>query len=70
MSRTRPRHAYRVRVVTTVGRSVRWDPDQEAEVRRLAIDVDRVPIATVPAAARVHPWRWDPRAPRAPKSIS
>ena len=43
---------------------VRWDPAQKKELRRLAIEVDRVPIAELPAAARVHDWRWDKRVAR------
>ena len=61
-SPTRPRFGYRVRGVTRVDPNVRWDPAQKAELRRLAIEVDRVPIAELPTAARVHDWRWDKRA--------
>jgi hypothetical protein len=43
---------------------VTWDPVQKAEVRRLAIDVDRVAIAKVSSSARVHAWRWDKRGPK------
>lgn len=60
-SPTRPRFAYHVRGVACVDSLVRWDPVQKAELRRLAIEVDRVPIAELPAAARVHAWRWDAR---------
>lgn len=60
-SPTRPRFAYRVRAVRSVDSLVRWDPAQKAELRRLAIEVDRVPIAELPAAARVHDWRWAKR---------
>jgi len=40
---------------------VRWDPVRKAELCRLAIEVDRVPIAELPPAARVHDWRWAKR---------
>lgn len=60
-SSTRPRFAYRVCEVRNVDSLVRWDPAQKAELRRLAIEVDRVPIAKLPTAARVHDWRWDKR---------
>ncbi len=60
-STTRPRYAYRVRNVGRIDPNVRWDPTQKAEVRRLAIEVDRVPISAVGAFTRVHPWRWDKR---------
>ena len=60
-SPTRPRFAYRVRGVRCVDRLVRWDPAQKAELRRLAIEVDRIPIAALPTAARVHAWSWDKR---------
>ena len=63
-SPTRPRFAYHVRGVSNVDSLVRWDPAQKAELRRLAIEVDRVPIARLPTAARVHPWLWDKRASR------
>jgi hypothetical protein len=63
-SPTRPRFAYRVRAVNNVDSCVRWDPAQKAELRRLAIEVDRVPITQLPKASRVHPWRWDKRASR------
>ena len=61
-SPTRPRFAYRVRGVRRVDPLVRWDPARKAELHRLAIEVDRVPIAELPTAARVHDWRWDKRA--------
>jgi len=61
MSRTRPRFAYRVRAVDPTSPNVTWDPAQKAEVRRLAIEVDRVDRAAVTAASRVHAWRWDKR---------
>lgn len=64
MSPTRPRYAYRVRAVACPDSRVGWDPSQKAEVRRLAIDVDRVAITAVPKAARVHSWRWDKRGKR------
>ena len=60
----KPRFAYRVRGARCVDPLVRWDPAQKKELRRLAIEVDRVPIAELPAAARVHDWRWDKRASR------
>jgi hypothetical protein len=63
-SPTRPRFAYCVRGVRCVDSLVRWDPAQKKELRRLAIEVDRIPIAKLPTAARVHDWRWDTRAPR------
>lgn len=63
-SPTRPRFAYRVRGVTRIEPLVRWDGSAKAEVRRLAIEVDRVPLASVEPSARIHPWRWDKRAPR------
>ena len=63
-SPTRPRFAYRVREVRGVDSLVRWDPAQKKELRRLAIEVDRVPIAELPTAARVHDWRWDKRTSR------
>lgn len=63
-SPTRPRFAYRVRDVRNVDSLVRWDPTRKAELRRLAIEADRVPIARLPTAARVHPWRWDKRTLR------
>ena len=59
-SATRPRFAYRVREVCRVA-FVHWDAERKAELRRLAIEVDRVPIAELSAAARVHNWRWDKR---------
>ena len=55
-SPTRPRFAYRVREVHNVDSRVCWDPEQKTE-RRLAIEVDRVPIAKLPTSARVHDWR-------------
>ena len=61
-SPTRPRFAYRVREVSRVDPLVRWDPAQKKELRRLAIEVDRMPITKLPTAARVHDWRWDKRA--------
>lgn len=61
-SPTRPRFAYRVTGVTRRDPLVRWDAGRKAEVRRLAIEVDRVPIAELPKNARVHEWRWDKRA--------
>ena len=64
MSPTRPRYAYRVREVKRVDSSVNWDPAQKAEVRRLAIDVDRVELGAVTSAARVHTWRWNKRSAR------
>ena len=63
-SPTRPRFAYRVRGVLRVDPLVHWDPTRKAELRRLAFEVDRVPIAELPAAARVHDWRWDRRVAR------
>lgn len=62
-STVRPRYAYRVRGVAQPDPRVRWDAAQKTEVRRLAIEVDRVPFAAVETSARVHPWRWDKRAP-------
>ena len=62
VSPTRPRFAYHVLEVRRVDPDVRWDPAKKAELRRLAIEVDRVPIAELPTAARVHDWRWDKRA--------
>ena len=61
-SPTKPRFAYRVCGVSPVDSLVRWDPAQKKELRRLAIEVDRVPIAELPTTARVHDWRWDKRA--------
>lgn len=60
-SPTRPRYAYCIRGITRVDPLVRWDPARKVEQRRLAIEVDRVPIAELPAAARVHDWHWDKR---------
>ena len=62
MSPTRPRYAYRVREVTPTDPNVRWDAAQKAEVRRLAIEVERVELGAVTSAARVHTWRWDKRS--------
>ena len=62
MSPARPRYAYRVREVTRADSNARWDPAQKAEVRRLAIDVDRVDHGQVTSNARVHTWRWDKRS--------
>lgn len=59
---TRPRFAYRIGGVKRLDPLVRWDPTQKTELRRLTIEVDRVPIAQMPAAARVHDWRWESRA--------
>lgn len=61
-STTRPRYAYHVRSIAHPDSLVRWDPEQKAEVRRLVIEVDRVPVADVNPTARLHPWRWDKRA--------
>lgn len=58
----RPRFAYRICAIRRVDPLVRWDPARKAELRRLAIEVDRVPITELPTAARVHDWRWDKRA--------
>ena len=58
---TRPRYAYKIRSVTRIEPIVRWDGAANAEVRRLAIEVDRVALASVDPSARVHPWRWDKR---------
>ena len=63
-SRTRPRFAYCVRGVTRKDPLVHWDQHRKAEVRRLVFDVERVPIADIPTAARVHDWRWDKRDPK------
>lgn len=63
-SPVRPRFAYRIRAIEHSDSRVYWDPTSKAEVRRLRIEVDRVPIATVPTAARVHAWRWDKRNSR------
>jgi hypothetical protein len=60
-SPTRPRFAYRVCDVRNVDSLVRWDPAQKKELRRLAIEVDRLPIAELPTTARVHDWNWDKR---------
>jgi len=62
----KPRFAYRVREVHSVDSLVRWDPDRKAELRRLAIKVDRILIAELPTTARVHDWRWDKRASTQP----
>ena len=64
VSPTRPRFAYRVRGVDRVDPLVHWDPVRKTELRRLVIEVDRVPIAELPTAARVHDWSWDKRASR------
>ena len=63
-SPTRPRFAYRVCGVRHVDPLVRWDPARKAELHRLAIEADRVPIVELPTAARVHDWNWDKRASR------
>lgn len=63
-SPTRPRFAYRVRGVRDIDSLVRWDPAQKKELRRLAIEVDRVLIGELPTTARVHDWNWDKRASR------
>jgi hypothetical protein len=55
-SPTRPRFAYRVLEVRNVDARVRWDAAKKAELRRLAIEVKRVPIAELPTTARVHDW--------------
>lgn len=60
-SPTRPRYAYKVLGGTRIEPLVRWASDAKAEVRRLAIEVDRVPLVSVEPSARVHPWRWDKR---------
>lgn len=60
-SPTRPRFAYHVRGIDCVDALVHWDPVQKTELRRLAIEVNRLPIAELPATARVHAWRWDAR---------
>ena len=60
-SPTRPRFAYRVCGVNRIDPNVHWDPVRKAELRRLAIEVDRVPIAELPTTARVHDWSWDKR---------
>jgi hypothetical protein len=60
-STTRPRFAYCIRGVRCVDSLVRWDPAQKKELRRLAIEVDRVPIAELPPSVRVYDWRWDKR---------
>jgi hypothetical protein len=69
MSPTRPRFAYRVRTVNPTSPNVTWDPAHKAEVRRLAIDVDRVAVAEVAASSRVHAWRWDKRGPKRVASV-
>lgn len=63
-SPAKPRFAYRVLGVNRTDPRVYWDAAQKAERWHLAIDVDRVPIAELPAAARVHDWSWDKRASR------
>ena len=65
-SPTRPRFAYCVREVRCADSIVRWDAGRKAELRRLAIEVDRIPIDKLPTTARLHPWRWDSRAARQP----
>ena len=65
-SATRPRFAYRISGVHRVDPNVRWDSERKAELRRLAFEVDRVPIAELPAVARVHDWRWDKRGSSKP----
>lgn len=64
VSPTRPRFAYRVCNVSCPDSRVRWDALKKAELRRLVIEVDRVPIIALPRSARVHPWRWDKRKAR------
>ena len=64
MSEVRPRFAYRVEQVAAASSNVLWDPGAKAEVRRFAINVDRVAKATVPRDARIHPWKWDRRESR------
>jgi hypothetical protein len=61
-STARPRYAYRVRDVARTDPNVRWDAAQKTEVRRVVIEVDRVPVAEVGSSATVHPWSWDKRA--------
>ena len=65
-SATRPRFAYRISGVRCVDPNVRWDAQRKAELRRLAFEVERVTIAELPAAARVHDWRWDKRGSSKP----
>lgn len=60
-SPARPRFAYLVCVIEPRDALVHWDPDKKAEVRRLTIEVDRIPITKLPATARVHDWHWDKR---------
>lgn len=64
MSEVRPRYAYRIDCVGAASPVVGWDAAARAEVRRLRLDVDRVPRFAVPGHARVHPWKWDARGPR------
>ena len=66
LSPTRPRFAYRVRDVARVDPNVHWDATQKTEVRRLAIEVDRVTPREVSSTARVHTWRWDTRSASRP----
>ncbi len=70
MSSTRPRFAYRVRDVACPDSIVRWDPEQKAEVRHLAIDVERVQVNAVSTTARVHAWRWDKRGSSKSKRLA
>lgn len=64
MAEVRPRSAYRVDRVAAANSNVCWDVSARAEVRQLRLDVTRVERNAVPAAARVHSWRWDRRAAR------
>lgn len=68
MSPTRPRFAYRVINVSVARNLVSWDAARKAEARQLTIDVERVQPGAVPSTSRVHAWRWDRRAARAPSS--
>lgn len=61
-SPTRLCFAYHIRDVRNVDSCVRWDPVKKAELRSLAIEVDRLPITKLPTTARVHEWRWDKRS--------
>ena len=63
-SAVRPRFAYLVRALECPDSKVRWDAESKTEMRRLAIEVDRVPIGDLPSTALVHDWRWDKRAAR------
>lgn len=72
-SEKRPRYAYLIkagRMVDLVAAEVLSLVSGVTPVvdATLSLEVERVEVANVPSDAKVHPWRWDPRGLRKPRS--